>query len=42
MSIERLDNAIPHNKNNIILVCKEFNLYNSLHWNKELFKELFI
>ena len=42
LSIERIDNAKPHNKDNIILVCKEFNLYNSLHWNKELFKELFL
>ena len=42
LSIERIDNAKPHNKDNIILVCKEFNLYNSLHWNTELFKELFL
>lgn len=42
LSIERIDNSKPHNKDNIILVCKEFNLYNSLHWNKELFKELFL
>lgn len=42
LSIERIDNVKPHNKDNIILVCKEFNLYNSLHWNKELFKELFL
>jgi len=42
LSIERIDNKKPHNKDNVILVCKEFNVWGDLHWNKQLFNELFI
>ena len=42
LSIDRIDNKKPHDKNNVILVCKEFNVWGDLHWDKELFNELFI
>tara|TARA_B100000787_G_scaffold41922_1_gene29771 strand:+ start:7037 stop:8665 length:1629 start_codon:yes stop_codon:yes gene_type:complete len=42
MSIDRIDNSQPHNKDNIRLVCKEFNVWGDLHWTKELFNELLI
>tara|TARA_B110000211_G_C14044611_1_gene538326 strand:+ start:89 stop:1729 length:1641 start_codon:yes stop_codon:yes gene_type:complete len=41
MSIDRINNSKPHNKNNIRLVCKEFNVWGDLHWTKELFNLLF-
>jgi len=42
LSIDRIDNTKPHNKDNVRLVCKEFNIWSELHWNKQLFNELFI
>lgn len=42
LSIDRIDNTKPHDKDNVILVCKEFNVWGDLHWNKQLFNELFI
>lgn len=42
VSIERINNNIGYTNDNTILICKEFNASQNLHWTCELFQDVFM